>query len=80
MLHNKLQLLSIAFIFVMVVGLIGLPPLIKSSFAATVAAQTKRPNFLLIVGDDFGYSDIGPFGSEIKTPNFDTLDLTPGAI
>jgi len=57
----------------MVVGLIGLPPLIKSSFAAAVAAQAKRPNFLMIVGDDFGYSDIGPFGSEIKTPNLDAL-------
>jgi len=73
MLQNKLQLLSISVIIVMLVGLIGLPPLIKSTFAAAVAAQAKRPNILLIVGDDFGYSDIGPFGSEIKTPNFDAL-------
>jgi len=57
----------------MLVGLIVLPPLMKSSFAAAAATQTKKPNFLLIVGDDFGYSDIGPFGSEIKTPNFDAL-------
>src|SRR4029079_12758423 len=33
----------------------------------------KRPNILVIMGDDFGYSDIGPFGSEITTPNLDTL-------
>jgi arylsulfatase len=57
----------------MVVGLIGLPPLFKSTFAAAITAQAKRPNFLMIVGDDFGYSDIGPFGSEIKTPNLDAL-------
>lgn len=33
----------------------------------------KRPNFLVIVADDLGFSDIGAFGSEIKTPNIDSL-------
>jgi len=33
----------------------------------------KRLNFLIIVADDLGYSDIGPFGSEISTPNLDKL-------
>ncbi len=32
-----------------------------------------RPNILLIVTDDMGYSDIGPFGGEIDTPNLDEL-------
>ncbi|MBC7817309.1 MAG: sulfatase-like hydrolase/transferase, partial [Planctomycetaceae bacterium] len=32
-----------------------------------------KPNFLLIMGDDFGYSDIGAFGSEISTPNLDAI-------
>lgn len=32
-----------------------------------------RPNFLLIVADDMGWSDIGSFGSEIATPNVDAL-------
>lgn len=33
-------------------------------------AQTpKRPNFLVIVADDLGFSDIEPYGSEISTPN-----------
>src|SRR3954464_9218405 len=35
--------------------------------------QTKRPNILLIVADDLGYSDIGAFGGEIATPNLDAL-------
>jgi arylsulfatase A-like enzyme len=35
--------------------------------------ESKRPNFLVIVADDLGYSDIGCFGSEIKTPNLDRL-------
>ena len=33
----------------------------------------NKPNFLVIVGDDFGYSDIGAFGSEISTPNLDAI-------
>jgi arylsulfatase A-like enzyme len=36
--------------------------------------QDKRPNILLIIGDDFGFSDIGSFGSEILTPNLDILE------
>ena len=32
-----------------------------------------RPNILLIVADDLGYSDIGAFGGEISTPNLDAL-------
>jgi arylsulfatase A-like enzyme len=35
--------------------------------------QTSRPNILLIVADDLGYSDAGVFGSEIATPNIDSL-------
>ena len=33
----------------------------------------QRPNFLLVVADDLGWTDIGSFGSEIKTPNLDEL-------
>ncbi|KAF9879041.1 Arylsulfatase [Colletotrichum karsti] len=33
----------------------------------------KKPNFLVVVADDLGYSDIGPFGGETKTPNLDRL-------
>jgi len=33
----------------------------------------KRPNIVIILADDMGYSDMGMFGSEIKTPNLDSL-------
>jgi len=33
----------------------------------------QRPNFLLVVAADLGWTDIGSFGSEIKTPNLDEL-------
>ena len=36
-------------------------------------AEPKRPNFLIIVADDLGFSDCGSFGSEISTPNIDKL-------
>lgn len=32
-----------------------------------------RPNFLVIVADDLGFSDLGAFGGEIETPNLDRL-------
>ncbi|PHY06128.1 MAG: arylsulfatase [Alcaligenaceae bacterium] len=35
--------------------------------------MTKRPNILLILNDDMGYSDIGCYGGEIQTPNLDRL-------
>lgn len=41
--------------------------------AAPGAAITARPNIVLIVADDIGYSDLGAFGGEIRTPNLDAL-------
>jgi len=35
--------------------------------------MTGRPNFLIIVADDLGFSDVGCFGSEIQTPSLDQL-------
>jgi arylsulfatase len=37
------------------------------------AKEAPRPNFLVIVADDLGFSDIGAFGGEIATPNLDAL-------
>ncbi len=33
----------------------------------------EKPNFLIIVADDMGWSDISPFGSEIRTPTLQQL-------
>jgi len=44
--------------------------------AVAAARQTpapKRPNIILILADDMGFSDLGCYGSEIATPNLDRL-------
>ena len=41
---------------------------------ATPAARTDaRPNVVVVLVDDMGWSDIGPYGGEIPTPNLDAL-------
>ena len=48
--------------------------LAANQHASAQKADTKgRPNILLILADDMGYSDLGCIGSEIKTPNIDRL-------
>jgi arylsulfatase len=38
-----------------------------------VAAASAKPNILVVLVDDMGFSDIGCYGSEIPTPNLDRL-------
>jgi arylsulfatase len=54
--------------------LMSLVFLLTGAFGSqSVQAADERPNFLLIVADDLGWTDVGCFGSEIKTPNIDAL-------
>lgn len=41
--------------------------------AASQVLAASRPNIILIMADDMGYSDLGCYGSEIQTPNLDAL-------
>jgi len=60
--HWKARLLDL--LYAILVSLLAVPP---------VAAQEARPNFLLVVADDLGWTDLGSFGGEIDTPNLDAL-------
>ena len=43
------------------------------ALASANGFSAQRPNVLLIMADDMGFSDIGCYGSEIETPNLDKL-------
>lgn len=38
-----------------------------------VQGSDQRPNILLVVTDDMGWTELGSYGSEIDTPNLDAL-------
>ena len=47
--------------------------LAAAALPSSLAAQRKRPNIIVILSDDMGFSDLGCYGSEIETPNLDRL-------
>ena len=53
-----------------------LGPVLALAAGQAFAEPAKRPNILLIVADDLGYTDLGAYGAEISTPNLDKLART----
>ena len=48
-------------------------PVILGLALVSTAWAAKRPNIIIAMADDMGWSDIGCYGGEIKTPNLDKL-------
>ncbi len=46
---------------------------LSASAAGLAVPRQKRPNILLVVADDLGYSDLGCYGGEIDTPTLNSL-------
>lgn len=40
---------------------------------SSLAGEKDRPNFIVILSDDMGFSDLGCYGGEVQTPNLDSL-------
>ena len=56
----------------LVTALVAATAAAPAAYSST-ASTGKRPNIVIILGDDLGFSDMGCFGGEIKTPNLDSL-------
>lgn len=53
--------------------LCAVAPLFITTYCIAAVDGDSPPNLLLIVADDMGYSDLGCYGGEIKTPHLDSL-------
>src|ERR1043165_5783 len=53
--------------------LVLLSVLVGGGIARAGATSAERPNVIVFLVDDMGYSDIGCFGGEVPTPNLDKL-------
>ncbi|MFN0085120.1 MAG: arylsulfatase [Blastocatellia bacterium] len=61
------------FIRTLLFGLLLFPVIFARSDARVDAQRGARPNILIMMSDDMGWSDIGCYGGEIDTPNLDSL-------
>ena len=60
--------------FLALVGAGTVALLTKDLYAGTASAGSRKPNIVLILGDDLGYADLGVYGcKDMATPNLDRL-------
>lgn len=56
-----------------IIALLTAVSISSTSWAESPSNTNKKPNIVLIVGDDMGLGDIGPYGSEIHTPSLNVM-------
>lgn len=60
-------------LFLQTLGMIGILAGMTAPATVSAAEPDRRPNVVVILADDMGFSDMGSFGGEIRTPNLDSL-------
>ena len=50
-----------------------MPPPQLAASAPARGEDARRPNVVVLVADDWGFTDVGAFGGEMATPNLDAL-------
>ncbi len=69
----RLSLIAILALVLGACARIEAPNNTSTRILAQAEVADQRPNILLVMVDDMGWTDLGSFGSEIETPNLDTL-------
>jgi arylsulfatase len=72
LMQSRTHLASVAVALVLMTVVVGCE-MNQTTPEPTTGTMPKRPNILIVLADDMGFSDIGAFGSEIETPNIDSL-------
>jgi len=67
------QVILIKKYFTLFIVIIFVTGIAIQSYAQSKTTKNNKPNIIVILTDDMGFSDIGCYGSEINTPNIDKL-------
>ena len=73
--HELVRNPSNRWLFLKKSGVVGMAAALAAPVFTSAAEPHHQPNIVIILADDMGYADMGSFGSEIKTPNLDSLAM-----
>ena len=73
--HELVRNPSNRWLFLKKSGVVGMAAALAAPVFTSAAEPHHQPNIVIILADDMGYADMGSFGSEIRTPNLDSLAM-----